>query len=121
MDTFEFDLDDDDPRVDTFRIVPDKRIGIIWLLTSRRTNGLDEDDNIDHVSKENFSTAWNIYKHEFFVPSHIDRVWRKTFWKTMECGCTKNILTRRYTLYLWGCEKHLPNPSFEPLRKDSHE
>jgi hypothetical protein len=77
--------------------------GRLKILLLRTTRWGDEDDPINvHVHKETWKTAWAI------VGVHSYNWWWVCRYGKLGCGCTRNPLTRRMVLYLWGCEKHCP-------------
>lgn len=71
------------------------RVKLLWKLE------WVHDDGTIEATQEKFGTVWRIAG----VHSHNWK-WVRKYGK-LECGCTRNPITRRMVLFLWRCPVHM--------------
>lgn len=72
------------------------------ILVTRRIEWLAEDGAVAEVEKASWRTAWTIAGVHSVNWKWVHK------WGKLECGCTKNPITRRMVLFVWKCPVHMP-------------
>lgn len=80
-------------------------------LVTRRYTWVADDGQEIHT-REDWDTAWAM------EGPHTYRWWWVRRWGRLDCGCTRNPLTRRIVLYTMSCEEHMARFSHEPGREE---
>jgi hypothetical protein len=83
--------------------MPKNPLASIWFrlkfLLDGKAEWIGDNGNVE-VTQEDWRTRWAI------AGIHSNN-WRWVrHWGKMECGCTRNPLTRRIVLYMAGCNSH---------------
>lgn len=74
----------------------------VRLLVTRKFTWVVEETGYEYTEKYSFREAWSI------VGISSYNWWWVNRYGKLACGCTRNPLTRRMVLYLWGCPVHMP-------------
>jgi hypothetical protein len=72
----------------------------VKLLVTRKFTWVDQEDGSERVVKESFSHAWAM------LGVHSRNWWWVRRWGELDCGCTRNPLTRRVIMFDWECGEH---------------
>lgn len=73
----------------------------VKMLATRRFVWVDQETGEERVAKESWKTAWTL------VGIHSYRWWWIGKYGKLQCGCTRNPLTRRMVSYVWRCPEHM--------------
>lgn len=81
----------------------------VRLLVTRRATWVDVETGDEHTVRESWRTVWAL------AGVHSYHWWWVRHWGPMECGCTRNPLTRRMLLISFECRKHLGFDPRDPM------